>query len=67
MKENSFTLRVMEHWHRLLKEVVESPSLEILKAYLDGSPESILTSVIVMSLSLTFTFTCSFDLLLLVC
>jgi len=46
---------------------VESPSLEILKAYLDGSPESILTSVIVMSLSLTVTFTCSFDLLLLVC
>jgi len=33
MKENSFTLRVMEHWHRLLKEVVESPSLEILKTY----------------------------------
>lgn len=27
-------MRVMEHWPRLLKEVVESPSLEILKSYL---------------------------------
>lgn len=46
---------------------MESPSPEILKTYLDGSPESILTSVTVMSLSLAVTFTCSFDLLLLVC
>jgi len=27
-------VRVTQHWHRLLKTVVESPSLEILKSYL---------------------------------
>lgn len=26
---------VMEHWHRLPRRVVESPSLEILKSHLD--------------------------------
>jgi len=30
-----FTVRVTEHWHRLPREVVESQSLEILKAHLD--------------------------------
>jgi len=31
-----FTIRVMEHWNRLRKEIVESPSLEIFKTYLDA-------------------------------
>jgi len=36
MRKNFFALRVTEHWYRLPKEVVESPSLEILKTHLDA-------------------------------
>ena len=34
-RKNFFTLRVTEPWHRLPREAVEAPSLEIFKTRLD--------------------------------
>ena len=36
-RKNFFTVRMMAHQNRLLREAVESPSLEIFKTHLDAS------------------------------
>jgi len=37
IRKKFFTLRVVKHWHRLPREVIDAPSLETFKARLDGA------------------------------
>ena len=37
IRGNFFTKRVVRCWHRLPREVVDAPSLEVFKAGLDGA------------------------------
>ncbi|KGL84265.1 hypothetical protein N309_09568, partial [Tinamus guttatus] len=37
VKKNFFPVRVTEPWHRLPREVVEAPSLEIFQTRLDAT------------------------------
>jgi len=48
MRRKVFTLRVVKHWSRLPREVVETPSLETFKARLDGA----LSNLIQLKMSL---------------
>lgn len=37
MQKNFFAVRVMEHWNRLHRELVDSPSTEIFKTWVDAT------------------------------
>ena len=44
IRKKSFTVRVVRHWHRLHREVVDAPSLETLMVRLEGALSTWLNS-----------------------
>ncbi|KFQ27283.1 hypothetical protein N332_13321, partial [Mesitornis unicolor] len=42
IRKKLFTMRVVDHWNRLPREVVEAPSLEIFKVRLDGAVSNLI-------------------------
>ncbi|GAB0185552.1 hypothetical protein GRJ2_001020500 [Grus japonensis] len=41
VRKKFFTVRVVRHWNRLPREVVDAPSLEVFKARLDGALDNL--------------------------
>ncbi|KFQ40114.1 hypothetical protein N332_06116, partial [Mesitornis unicolor] len=41
IRKKFFTMRVVRHWHRLPREAVDAPSLEVFKARLEGALSSL--------------------------
>ncbi|KFM07984.1 hypothetical protein AS27_09751, partial [Aptenodytes forsteri] len=41
IRKKFFTMRVVRHWNRHPREVVDLPSLEVFKARLDGALSSL--------------------------
>ncbi|KFR11596.1 hypothetical protein N306_03219, partial [Opisthocomus hoazin] len=41
IRKKFFTMRVVKHWNRLPREVVDASSLEVFKARLDGALSSL--------------------------
>jgi len=42
IRKKSFTVRVVRHWNRLPRDVVDAPSLEIFKMRLDQVPGNLI-------------------------
>ncbi|KFV98716.1 hypothetical protein N327_03093, partial [Fulmarus glacialis] len=42
IRKTFFTMRVVKHWNRLPREMVDGPSLETFKVRLDGALSSLI-------------------------
>ena len=41
-RKKFFAMRVLRHWHRLPRDTVDAPSLEVFKVRLDGALSSLI-------------------------
>ena len=51
IRRNFFTQRVVTHWNRLPKEVVDSPSLGAFKARVDEALDSLVWWLVILHLA----------------